>query len=273
MSGKKRLDVLLVERGLFETRHKAQAAIMAGSVFVDGICMDKSGSFVLGDAILEIKAEFPYVGRGGLKLEKALEYWQIDVTGTTCLDVGASTGGFTDCLLQRGAAKVIALDVGYGQLAWSLRQDPRVVTMERTNIRYVEPETLGQPVDFVVIDVSFISVTKFLDKIKSFLKLGGEVVSLVKPQFEAGPHQVGKGGLVKDPKVHKQVLHSVAESALHHSFNIKGFTFSPIRGAKGNIEYFIYLTCKNEEVLATSAILGEVESTVQAAQLALLGDN
>lgn len=265
MASKKRLDVLLVERKFFETRQRAQAAIMSGAVLVDGQAATKAGTFVSPDAELVVQADMPYVGRGGLKLAHALEHWQVQVQGLTCLDVGASTGGFTDCLLQKGAAKVIALDVGYGQLAWSLRQDPRVVVMERTNIRHVEPKMLGEPIDLVVIDVSFISITKFLDRIKTFLQPQGQVLSLVKPQFEAGPKQVSKGGLVKDPVVHRQVLEGIAACARECGFEVQGFTYSPIRGAKGNIEYFIYLTTDGRNGLREEDLLNAVAATVEEA--------
>ena len=239
---KERLDVLLVKHNLAPSREKAKAIIMSGNVFVDGLMEDKSGSFFKEDAKIEIKADpNPYVSRGGLKLEKAFERFDINVEGKICTDVGSSTGGFTDCMLQNGAKKVYAIDVGRGQLDWSLRQDERVVTMEKTNIRYVTPEDLEEPIDFSSVDVSFISLTKVLRPIYNYLKDGGEVIALIKPQFEAGREKVGKKGVVKDSLVHEEVIGQVANYAISIGFEVREVDFSPIKGPEGNIEYLMHL--------------------------------
>ncbi len=240
--GPERIDVTLVEQGLFPTRERARAAIMAGLVFVDGKRVDKAGVKIPPGAGIEVRGDaIGYVSRGGLKLEKALDTFEIVVTNLVSLDVGASTGGFTDCLLQRGARKVYAVDVGYGQLAWKLRQDPRVVCLERTNIRYVNRELIPEPIDIATIDTSFISVTKFLPAVDSLLAPGGRMVVLVKPQFEAGRSQVGKKGVVRDPLVHRQVLERLCEFAREHSLEVLGLTYSPVLGPEGNIEFLLYL--------------------------------
>lgn len=240
---KERLDVLLVEKGYFESREKARKNIMAGLVFVDGVRIDKAGESVKTDAEIEVKGEaIPYVSRGGLKLEKAMKEFSIDLENKVCMDVGASTGGFTDCMLKNGASKVFAVDVGYGQFAWQLRNDPRVVCMERTNIRYVKPEDIGQMLDFASIDVSFISLKLVLPVVKSLLNGNGEIVALIKPQFEAGREKVGKKGVVRDRSVHSEVIRNIASFAVNNGFSVKGLTFSPIKGPEGNIEYLIYLT-------------------------------
>lgn len=245
MQQKERLDVLLVERGLAESREKAKAAIMAGLVFVKQQRVDKAGTKVLVDAEIEVKGNpIPYVGRGGLKLEKALETFPIDLTGAVMMDIGASTGGFTDCALQRGAAKVFAVDVGYGQLAWKLRTDPRVVNMERTNIRGITAADIGEPVDFISIDVSFISLLKIMEAVVPLLADGGALVALVKPQFEAGREFVGKGGIVRDRNVHRDVVRRVADGIAFYGLSPVGLTYSPIKGADGNIEYLLY--CRKE---------------------------
>ncbi len=246
MKIKKRLDVLLVEQGYTDSRTKAQAIIMAGQVYVDGQKADKPGISYEETAVLEVRGEScPYVSRGGLKLQKALRDFGVRVDGYVCSDSGASTGGFTDCLLQQGAAKVFAIDVGYGQLDWKIRSDPRVVVMERTNIRYVTPEDLGEPLDLSVIDVSFISLKIVLPAIKALLKPCGQVVCLIKPQFEAGKEKVGKKGVVRDPQTHKEVLDHFVALAQELNFSILGLTFSPVKGPEGNIEFLGHLTLEN----------------------------
>lgn len=251
---KKRLDVLLVERGLSPSREKAKAVIMAGDVYVDGQKEDKAGTSFEETVSIEVRAPgLRYVSRGGLKLEKALQVFPIDLTGKVCMDVGASTGGFTDCMLQNGAAKVYAIDVGRGQLDWTLRNDPRVVCMEKTNIRYVTPEDLGEEAAFSSIDVSFISLTKVLPVVYTLLEPEGQVVSLIKPQFEAGREKVGKKGVVRDPKVHLEVIEGVMAFAAENGFEIRGLTFSPVKGPEGNIEYLLHLK-KAREVAEGDAV-------------------
>ena len=240
---KKRLDVLLVERGLVDSRQKAQAVIMAGEVFVDGQKVNKAGSPTSEESSIEVRGNtLRYVSRGGLKLEKAMAEFPIDLHGKIAADIGASTGGFTDCMLQNGATHVFAVDVGYGQLAWSLRSDDRVTCLERTNARYLTTEQIPQLLDFASIDVSFISLKLILPALRALMSPAGEVVCLVKPQFEAGKEFVGKKGVVRDPAVHLAVL----EQFLHHAedadFSVKGLTYSPIRGPEGNIEYLGYLS-------------------------------
>ncbi len=244
MKNKKRLDVLLTEQGYADSRAKAQAIIMAGLVYVDGQKADKPGISYEASVQLEVRGETcPYVSRGGLKLEKALHYFGVKPAGYVCSDSGASTGGFTDCLLQQGAGKVFAIDVGYGQLDWKIRSDPRVVVMERTNIRYVTPEDLGEALDLSVIDVSFISLRIVLPAIKNLLKPGaGQVLCLIKPQFEAGKEKVGKKGVVREPETHKEVLDSFVGLAHGLGFSIRGMTFSPVKGPEGNIEFLAHLT-------------------------------
>ena len=239
---KERLDVLLVKRNLAESREKAKAIIMAGSVFVDGEREDKAGSSFPADVRIEVKGHaLPYVSRGGLKLEKALANFDVTVEGKVCTDVGSSTGGFPDCMLQSGAVKVFAIDVGRGQLDWKLRQDERVVCMEKTNIRYVTPEDIGEPVDFSSIDVSFISLTKVLEPIRGYLRSDGEIVALIKPQFEAGREKVGKKGVVREKSTHHEVIEKVAQYANTIGFEVLNIDFSPIKGPEGNIEYLIHL--------------------------------
>ena len=249
MKIKKRLDVLLTERNLAESRAKAQAIIMAGLVYVQGQKADKPGISYEENVDIEVRGEVcPYVSRGGLKLEKALRDFCVDPTGFVCSDSGASTGGFTDCLLQQGAKKVFAIDVGYGQLEWKIRSDPRVVVMERTNIRYVTPDQLGEPLDLSVVDVSFISLKIVLPAIQALLKPGmGQVLCLIKPQFEAGRDQVGKKGVIRDPQIHKQVLDDFVELADTLGFTILGLTFSPVKGPEGNIEFLGHLTLVDAE--------------------------
>lgn len=236
-----RLDELLVARGLFPTRAKAKAAVMAGLIYVDGRRVDKAGALCRPDAQIEVRGPVnPYVSRGGLKLQHALDVFGVPVEGRTCIDVGASTGGFTDCLLQRGAAKVYAVDVGYGQLHWKLRQDPRVVAVERTNFRYIQPGDLPA-VDLVVVDVSFISLLKMLPAVRCTLRPEGDVVALIKPQFEAGREAVGKGsGVVRDARIHRQVIETVLGEAARDGWIAMGLTYSPILGPKGNIEFFVW---------------------------------
>jgi len=239
---KKRLDVLLLEKGLCESRERAKTTIMSGVVFVDGQRADKPGTPVSEDSEIEVRsAALEYVSRGGLKLEKALDEFGISPGGRVCIDCGASTGGFTDCLLRRGAIKVYAVDVGYGQLAWSIRNDPRVVVMERTNIRYVTPEQIPDTPSLAVIDVSFISLRLVLPVVKRLLADGGEVACLIKPQFEAGREKVGKKGVVRDASTHVEVLRNFVQYASEAGFGVLGLTFSPIKGPEGNIEYLGYL--------------------------------
>lgn len=234
-----RLDTLLHSRGLAPSREKARRLILAGQVFVDGQRVDKGGARVDDSADVEVRQGLPYVSRGGLKLEHALGAFGIDASGLVAADVGASTGGFTDCLLQRGAAKVYAIDVGYGQLDWGLRHDPRVVVMERTNARHLE--ALPELVSLVTIDVSFISLTLILPQVGRWLAPGGQVVALIKPQFEAGPERVGKGGVVRDPDVHRDVLQSILSWARENDWRVLGLTRSPITGPKGNVEFLAWL--------------------------------
>lgn len=261
MKHKERLDVLLVEKGLCESRSRAQALIMSGEVYVAGQKCEKAGTPVEVEAEIEVRGNAcPYVSRGGLKLEKALRDFGIDPTGFVCSDSGASTGGFTDCLLQKGAQKVFAIDVGYGQLAWSIRTDPRVVCMERTNIRYVTPEQLGEPLDFSVVDVSFISLRIVLPAIKALLKPTGQVVCLIKPQFEAGKDKVGKKGVVRDPETHAEVLENFLALARELNLTVRNLTFSPVKGPEGNIEFLGHLS-----MLPEGAIEPDVAALVRAA--------
>lgn len=245
---KKRLDLLLVERGYFPSREQARAAIMAAGVLVNDVPLDKPGTLVREDAAIRITSTpAPYVGRGGLKLEKALKTFNISLENKSVLDIGASTGGFTDCALQHGAKKVYAVDVGYGQLAWELRQDPRVTVMERTNARYLKPDLLSEQADFCVIDVSFISLLKILPAACRCLQPWGEIIALVKPQFEAGPGRVGKKGVVRDAEVHTDVLLDVIQGVSAQGLGIKGLTYSPVRGGQGNIEYLMWITMNYED--------------------------
>lgn len=266
MKHKERLDVLLVNRGLAETRSKAQAIIMSGEVYVGGQKADKPGMSYEDTVEIEVRGHAcPYVSRGGLKLEKALRDFGVDPTGYVCSDSGASTGGFTDCLLQQGAAKVFAIDVGYGQLAWKIRQDPRVVCMERTNIRYVTPEDLGEPLDLSVVDVSFISLKIVLPAIQKLLKPTGQVLCLIKPQFEAGKEKVGKKGVVRDAAVHQEVLEHFVALASELGFTIRNLTYSPVKGPEGNIEFLGHLSMEagEERVPDLAALVAEAHETLK----------
>lgn len=239
---KKRLDMLMMERALAPSREKAKAYIMAGNVYVDDQKEDKAGTMFPETVKIEVRGNtLPYVSRGGLKLEKAMNNFDVTLEGKVCMDVGASTGGFTDCMLQNGAVKVYSIDVGYGQLDWKLRNDPRVVCMEKTNIRYVVPEDLEDPADFSSIDVSFISLTKVLLPVRELLTEEGEIVCLIKPQFEAGREKVGKKGVVRDPAVHQEVIEKVRDYAMSISMEPCHLSFSPIKGPEGNIEYLLHL--------------------------------
>lgn len=260
MGKKLRLDVLLVQRGLQESRQKAQATIMSGQVFVDGQRVDKPGAPVAEDAEIEVKGVLRYVSRGGLKLEKAMALWPVHLEDAVCMDIGASTGGFTDCMLQNGAAKVYAVDVGYGQLAWKLRSDPRVVCLERTNARYLSHEQIPEEPDFSSVDVSFISLKLILPAIAGVLRDGGQVVCLIKPQFEAGKEKVGKKGVVRDPAVHREVLEHFLEHAKENNFTVIDIIYSPIRGPEGNIEYLGFLQ-KNSGQAGTIDIPALVEES------------
>lgn len=243
---KERLDTLLVERGFFESRSRAQAAIMAGQVLVNEQKIDKTGTQVAQDAAIRLLGgNLKYVSRGGLKLEKAVACFNLDLKGKVAADIGASTGGFTDCALQNGAVRVYAIDVGYGQLAWKLRSDERVINMERTNVRYLEADSLPEKADIATIDVAFISLDKVLPAVKKILAGSGIVIALIKPQFEAGKENVGKKGVVRDPAVHLTVINNVINVAKELNFKIAGLDYSPVKGPEGNIEYLLYL--KNDE--------------------------
>lgn len=250
---KNRLDVRMTELGYAESRQKAQAVIMSGLVFVDGKRVDKCGAAVADTAQIEVRGKtLPYVSRGGLKLEKAMQTWPISLDGATAMDCGASTGGFTDCMLQNGAKKVYAVDVGYGQLDWKLRSDPRVVCMERTNARYLTKEQIPEPLDFVSVDVSFISLGLILPALRPLLAETAQMVCLVKPQFEAGKGKVGKKGVVRDPAVHLEVLEQFLTHAAASGLTVRGLTYSPIRGPEGNIEYLGWLSVQPGENTAPS---------------------
>lgn len=252
---KERLDVILVKRGLAPSREKAKTLLMTGNVFVNGQREDKAGTTFDESKIqqLEVKGTtMKYVSRGGLKLEKAMDTFQATLQGTVCMDIGASTGGFTDCMLQNGAKKVFSIDVGHGQLAWKLRMDERVVCMEKTNFRYVTFEDIGEQIDFASVDVSFISLTKILIPARNLLRERGEMVCLIKPQFEAGKDKVGKKGVVRDPGIHEEVITKIVDYADQIGFQIRGLTFSPVKGPEGNIEYLLYLEKRDnpaEEIL------------------------
>ncbi|MCQ6278032.1 TlyA family RNA methyltransferase [Bacillus sp. EB600] len=264
---KERIDVLLVERGLAETREKAKRSIMAGLVFTNEERLDKPGEKVNADIPLSIKGNvLPYVSRGGLKLEKALKVFDVDVNGKVLLDIGASTGGFTDCALQNGAKMSYALDVGYNQLAWKLRQDERVIVMERTNFRYVTPADLnGEMPNFASIDVSFISLKLILPALKKLLVSGSDIVALIKPQFEAGREQVGKKGIVRDPKVHLEVIKKIIAFATSEGYSIMNLSFSPITGGDGNIEFLLHLKWEGERESGIDHLPTDPETIVKEA--------
>ncbi len=266
---KERLDVLLVKRNLVSSREKAKAVIMSGEVFVDGQREDKAGTAFPEEVQIEVRGHaLPYVSRGGLKLEKAIQNFHVSVDGKVCTDVGSSTGGFTDCMLQNGAVKVYAIDVGRGQLDWKLRQDERVVCMEKTNIRYVVPEDLGDVIDFSSIDVSFISLTKVLPAIRAYLRDDGEIVALIKPQFEAGREKVGKKGVVREKSTHHEVIDKIVTFALAEGFQVLDIDYSPIKGPEGNIEYLIHLKKSEQPQIAddvrkkTSQVVEEAFETL-----------
>ncbi|KEQ22905.1 TlyA family RNA methyltransferase [Paenibacillus tyrfis] len=265
---KERLDVLLVEQGYYETREKAKAAIMAGLVLVDDVPVDKAGTKIARTSRLIVKgAVHPYVSRGGLKLEKALNVFGIDLQGVTMLDIGASTGGFTDCALQNGVVHVYAVDVGYNQLDWSLRKDPRVSVMERTNFRYMQPGDLKGPEPaFASIDVSFISLKLILPPLKQLLAPQGQVVALIKPQFEAGREKVGKSGVVRDPRVHQEVLEDILRFAQDIGYAIRGLTYSPIKGGEGNIEFLVHLLHTDEPGLSGPELDRLIREVTQESQ-------
>jgi 23S rRNA (cytidine1920-2'-O)/16S rRNA (cytidine1409-2'-O)-methyltransferase len=242
MIQKKRLDCLIFDRGLSESRERAKTVVMAGQVYVNGQKQDKPGTMLPENVKIEVRgSKIPYVSRGGLKLEKALATFPIDLKGKTVMDIGASTGGFTDCMLQNGAKKVYAVDVGYGQLAWKLRIDPRVVSLERTNVRYLTEQQVPESVDFFSVDVAFISLRLVLPVARRFLSEHGQAVCLIKPQFEAGRENVGKKGVVRDPKVHVQVIQKIVAFVKENGFSVLGLTYSPVKGPEGNIEYLLYL--------------------------------
>lgn len=267
MSEKLRLDCLVYTRGFAQSRERAKAVIMAGEVYVNNQKSDKPGMLVPADARLEVRGGLRYVSRGGLKLEKAMACFPISLTGKTTMDIGASTGGFTDCMLQNGAARVYAIDVGYGQLAWKLRTDARVVNLERTNVRYLTEEQVPEQVDFFSVDVAFISLKLVLPVARRFLKDGGQAVCLVKPQFEAGRGKVGKKGVVRDPAVHREVLKEMTQFVLANGFSILGLTYSPVRGPEGNIEYLLYL----EKAVCPETVPFSVEAVVEESHAALDG--
>lgn len=255
---KERLDVLLVNKGYYQSRERAKASIMAGIVYVDGQKSDKAGTMIDTEAEIFVKENLcPYVSRGGLKLEKSMKEFNLNLQDNICMDIGASTGGFTDCMLQNGAKKVYAIDVGYGQLDWKLRTDERVVNMEKCNIRYIDYDLIKEPIDFISIDVSFISLKLVFPVVYNLLAEGGEFVCLVKPQFEAGREQVGKKGIVRDKNVHKEVIENVIKYALDNKLTPTGLTFSPVTGAKGNIEYLLHV-CKIQNLEYNNICIDEV---------------
>ncbi|OJV62103.1 MAG: TlyA family rRNA (cytidine-2'-O)-methyltransferase [Clostridiales bacterium 38-18] len=266
---KERIDVLLVEQGLIETRERAQKAIMAGLVFIGTERIDKPGTKVDTASEITLKGNpIPYVSRGGLKLEKAIKTLNIDLSGKRCMDIGASTGGFTDCMLQNGADHVFSVDVGYGQLDWKLRNDERVTNMERTNIRYVTEAQIGEKIDFLSIDVSFISLKLVLPVAKQLLKEDGSMVFLIKPQFEAGRDQVKKSGVIRDLKVHKQVLESIMHFCKENEIFVSYLTFSPIKGPKGNIEFLAYATL----ITDNTDLMIDTDKVAQSAHESLIAE-
>lgn len=259
---KQRLDLLMMERNMAPSREKAKALIMAGVVFVNGQREDKAGTLISDTAEIIVKDNsLKYVSRGGLKLEKSINEFDVDVNGKICMDVGSSTGGFTDCMLQNGAVKVYAIDVGRGQLDWKLRNDERVISMEKTNIRYVTPDNLDDVPEFSSIDVSFISLSKVLPVVHNLLSADGKVVALIKPQFEAGREQVGKKGIVREPKIHLEVINKVIGFCIEIGFYVIDLTFSPVRGMEGNIEYLIYLRkAKENDVLSEEEVAERIDA-------------
>lgn len=266
---KERLDVLLVQRNLAASREKAKAVIMSGNVYVQGQKEDKAGSMFPPTVDIEVRGKpLPYVSRGGLKLEKAMKSFPISLKRKVCMDVGASTGGFTDCMLQNGAAKVFAVDVGHGQLDWKLRQDKRVVCMEKTNIRYVTKEDIGERIAFASIDVSFISLEKVLGPVRKLMGEDGQAVCLIKPQFEAGRSQVGKKGVVRDPAIHREVIRNVLSYAAASGFAPRGLDYSPVKGPEGNIEYLLHLWASNQSA-SPEFLLEEAQAVVASAHQAL----
>ncbi len=263
---KKRLDLLMVERALAPSREKAKAYIMSGDVYVDGQKEDKAGTMFPETVKIEVRGNtLPYVSRGGLKLEKAMKHFGVSLSGKVCMDVGASTGGFTDCMLQNGAEKVYSIDVGYGQLDWKLRNDPRVICMEKTNIRYVVPEDIEEPAAFSSIDVSFISLTKVLLPVRNLLTQDGEIVCLIKPQFEAGREKVGKKGVVREPAVHLEVIEKVLDYAAQIALEPHHLSFSPIKGPEGNIEYLLHLIKRPEGTQTASCLAVQAKDIVAEA--------
>ncbi len=264
MSDKIRLDSRICELGLTESREKAKAFIMAGQVFVNGMKVVKAGTTVLPEDKIEVRGTSEFVSRGGHKLKKAMEVFPIDLNGKICMDIGASTGGFTDCMLQNGASKVYSIDVGYGQLAWKLRSDPRVVNLERTNVRYITAEQVPDAIDFFSVDVSFISLCLVLPAAYPLLRDGGECVCLIKPQFEAGREKVGKKGVVRDKSVHAEVIAKIDAFARELGFTVCGLDFSPIKGPEGNIEYLIHLKKKDGESLPI-----DIDAVVEASHASL----
>ncbi|MBP3603256.1 MAG: TlyA family RNA methyltransferase [Lachnospiraceae bacterium] len=268
---KERLDVILVQEGYAASREKAKAIIMSGNVFVDGQREDKAGTtFDLTKVKLEVRGStMPYVSRGGLKLEKAMKHFDLSLTEKVCMDIGASTGGFTDCMLQNGAKKVYSVDVGHGQLDWKLRCDERVVCMEKTNFRYMVPGDIEDVLDFASVDVSFISLTKILIPARALLRAGGEMVCLIKPQFEAGKEKVGKKGVVREPEIHVEVIRKVIDFADYIGFDILHLDFSPIKGPEGNIEYLVHLSKNDEKTLSTA----EITESAAEEELKLITEN
>ena len=271
MAEKKRLDTVVVELGFAETRSKASAIIMSGEIYVNGQKETKSGYAVKETDKIKFKGKkMPFVSRGGYKLEKAMKRFPIKLNDCICMDIGASTGGFTDCMLQCGASKVYAIDVGYGQLAWKLRTDERVVNLERTNFRYLTNETVTEEIDFASIDVSFISLKKILPVLYDFLKINGQTVALIKPQFEAGKDKVGKKGVVRDINTHKEVVSEIVNFAYETGFSVLGLDFSPIRGPEGNIEYLVFLSKNNEKALKITET--DIDEIVNKSHTVLSGE-
>lgn len=269
MANKERLDVALFEKGLAESREKAKAYIMAGNVYVNGVKSTKAGTAVNPDDSIEVRGDvMPYVSRGGFKLEKAIKEFGLELNDSVCMDIGASTGGFTDCMLQNGASKVYSIDVGYGQLAWKLRTDSRVINLERTNFRYLTDEQVSEMIDFASVDVSFISLKLILPVMKNFLKDGGKAVCLIKPQFEAGKERVGKKGVVRDIQTHIDVVNDIYQFVLENGFSVLNLDYSPIKGPQGNIEYLIFI---KKDKRAESHILNDPKTVVTLSHQKLNG--